>query len=49
MSVENIIKKRLKRLKENFPGTDEKQIERELIPVSGEEIQPITTRKKKRN
>ena len=47
MSTEKLIKGRIKRLKEVFPDLDEKQIERELIPLQGEEIQPTTVKKKK--
>lgn len=48
MPAEEIIKKKLKKLKEVFPSIDEKRIERELIPLPGEEI-PITTKKKKKD
>ncbi|MBI2547100.1 MAG: hypothetical protein HYW23_01500 [Candidatus Aenigmarchaeota archaeon] len=48
MSDEEIIRKRIKKLKGIHPELDEKQLERELIPLSGEEI-GIKTVKKKRN
>ena len=47
MPVEDIIRKRIKRLKKTFPGFDEKQLERELIPLSGEDIEIKTLKKKK--
>lgn len=48
MPVEEIIRKRIKRLKEIHPGLDEKQLERELIPLSGEEVGIKTLKKKNR-
>lgn len=46
MPVEEIIRKRIKKLKEVHPELNEKQLERELIPLSGEEI-GIKLKKKK--
>lgn len=46
MSVENIIKKRIKKLKGIYPDMDEKQLERELIPLPGEEVRPKILKKK---
>ncbi|MBI2543531.1 MAG: hypothetical protein HYW24_05105 [Candidatus Aenigmarchaeota archaeon] len=45
MPTEEIIKRRLKKLKSVHPAFDEEQLERELIPLSGEEI---AIRKKKK-
>ena len=45
MSLESYLKKALKKLKEKFPGIEEKEIERELIPLRGEE--ELLIRKKK--
>ena len=47
MPVEEIIRKRIKRLKEVHPELNEKQLERELIPLSGE-IDIKTLKKRKR-
>jgi hypothetical protein len=46
MTIETVVRRRVKRLKEGFPGMDERQLERELIPLSGEEIQPRLIKKK---
>jgi len=46
MSTEKIIRKKMKELKERFPSIGE-QVEHELIPLTGEEVKPITTKKKK--
>ena len=46
MSTEKIIKKKIKELKERFPSLAESE-EHELVPLSGEEVKPITTKKKK--
>lgn len=46
MTIDTVIKKRIKKLKEAFPDLDEKQLERELIPLSGEEIKPKILKKK---
>ncbi len=46
MTTEKIIKKKIKELKEKFPSLPE-SVEHELIPLSGEEVKPITTKKKK--
>lgn len=48
MAIEEIIKKRIKKLKEVHPELNEEQLERELIPLSGEEIGIKTLKKKKR-
>ena len=42
--AEEIIKKFLKRAKSRFPVEG---LERELIPLPGEEIRPVTVKKKK--
>ena len=41
---DKLIKKKLKKLKEVFPGSE--HIERELLPLQGEEVK-IKTKKKK--
>lgn len=46
MSVEELIKRRIKKLKEIHPELNERQLERELIPLSGDEV-GIKVRKKK--
>lgn len=46
MTIETVVKRRIKKLKRVFPEMDEKQLERELIPLSGEEIQPKILKKK---
>jgi len=46
MSVEELIRRRIKRLKEVHPELNEKQLERELIPLSGEEV-GVKLKKKK--
>ena len=38
MPAEEFIRKKIKKLKELHPELDEKQLERELIPLSGEEV-----------
>ncbi len=48
MSVEELIRKRIKKLKEIHPELNEEQLERELIPLSGEDVRIKTLRKKKR-
>ncbi|MBI2545152.1 MAG: hypothetical protein HYW22_00960 [Candidatus Aenigmarchaeota archaeon] len=45
MTTEDIIRRRIKKLKRQFPEIDEKQLERDMIPLSGENI---TIRKKKK-
>ena len=45
MTIEAVVKKRIKRLKEAFPDMDEKQLEKELIPL-GDEILPKLVKKK---
>lgn len=47
MPVEEIIRKRIKKLKEVHPELNEKQLERELIPLSGEEVEIKTVKRKK--
>jgi hypothetical protein len=46
MVFEQVIKRRIKKLKKTFPDLEEKRLERELIPLSGEEIQPKVLKKK---
>jgi hypothetical protein len=48
MGVEEIIRKRIKKLKEVHPELDEEQLERELIPLSGEKVGIRTLKKRKR-
>ncbi len=48
MTVEEIIRKKIKKLKEVHPELNEEQLERELIPLSGDEVS-IKTLKKKKN
>lgn len=48
MSSEEIIKKRLKKLKGFHPELDERQLERELIPLSGDEVRIKTLRKRRK-
>jgi len=47
MPVEEIIRKKIKKLKEIHPELDEGQLERELIPLSGEEVAIKTNKKRK--
>ena len=47
MPAEEFIRKKIKKLKELHPELDEKQLERELIPLSGEEV-GIKMRKRRR-
>lgn len=51
MSIEEeILKKRLKKLKQAHPEISTEQIEKELIPLKpGEEMQPRVVKKKKKN
>ncbi|MGC8993320.1 MAG: hypothetical protein ACP5JK_00895 [Candidatus Aenigmatarchaeota archaeon] len=46
MEREKYIKKKIKELKERFPDLNEKQLERDLIPLEGKEI-GIKTKKKR--
>lgn len=46
MPVEELIRKRIKKLKQAHPELDEKQLERELIPLSGEEVKIRLKRRK---
>ncbi len=48
MPTEELIRKRIKKLKEVHPELNEKQLERELIPLSGEEVGIKTLKKRKR-
>ncbi len=48
MPVEELIKRRIKKLKEMHPELDDKQLERELIPLSGEEVGIRTSKKRKK-
>lgn len=48
MTTEEIIKKTLKKLKKKYPGMEVERLERELIPLPGKEIQPVTAKKKKK-
>jgi len=48
MVEEEIIKKSLKKLKQRYPSLPIERLEKELIPLSGEEIQPRVVKKKKR-
>ena len=48
MPMEELTRKRIKKLKKIHPEFDEEQLERELIPVSGDEIGIKTLKKKKR-
>lgn len=49
MPVEEVIRKRLKKLKQAHPEIDVERIEKELIPLKpGEELQPRVGKKKKR-
>ncbi len=43
---EDFVKKKLKRLKHIIPGMDTENIEKELFPVSGEEVKPRVGKKK---
>lgn len=47
MTIETVIKRRIKKLKRVLPEMDERQLERELIPLSGEEVQPKIIKKKR--
>jgi hypothetical protein len=47
MAKEEIIKKGLKKLKEKFPGMETGLLEKELIPLEKEKIQPRILKKKK--
>jgi len=43
----DLLKKKLKKLKELFPEMDEERIKRELIPLGDEEIRIMLKKKKK--
>lgn len=47
MSAEEIIRRRIKKLKQVHPELDEKQLERELIPLSGEDVGIKIVKKRK--
>ena len=47
MTIETVVEQRIKKLKRLFPEMDEKELERELIPLSGEEVEPKIIKKKK--
>jgi hypothetical protein len=47
MAKEEIIKKGLKKLKEKFPEMETGLLEKELIPLEKEKIQPRILKKKK--
>lgn len=44
---EDLVKKKLKRMKEKFPEMDVDQIEKELYPLQGEEVTPKVGKKKR--
>jgi len=46
MEREKFIKKKIRELKEKLPDIDEKSLERDLIPIEGNEV-GIKVRKKK--
>jgi len=46
MERERLIKKKIEELKEKLPGIDEKSLEKDLIPLEGNEV-GIKTKKKK--
>ena len=46
MTLETVVEERIKKLKRLFPEMDDKELERELIPLSGEETQPKVIKKK---
>lgn len=46
---QDFVRKKLKKMKQRFPGMDVEQIERELYPMQGEEISPKVGKKKKRD
>ncbi|MBU5537650.1 MAG: hypothetical protein QW818_03070 [Candidatus Aenigmatarchaeota archaeon] len=48
MPVEEIIRRRIKRLKKIHPELNEKQLEKELIPLTGEEVGIKTLKRRKR-
>lgn len=45
---EQFVKKKLRKMKEKFPGMDVDQIEKELYPLQGEDITPKVGKKKKK-
>ena len=46
MTIDAVIKKRLKKLKEALPDLDDKELERELLPLPGDEVKPKILRKR---
>jgi len=44
---EELVKKKLREMKDRFPDLDTEQIERELFPLKGEEVGPKIGKKKK--
>lgn len=44
---EELVKKKLREMKDRFPGMDIEQIERELFPLKGDEVEPKIGKKKK--
>ncbi len=47
MTIETVVKGRIKKLKETFLEMDENQLEKELIPLSGEDVRIKTMKKRK--
>jgi len=45
---EDFVRKKLRKMKKDFPGMDVGLIEKELYPLQGEEITPRVGKKKKR-
>jgi hypothetical protein len=46
MIMETFIKKKIKKLKETFPDLNDKQLERELLPLPEEGVKPKVLKKK---
>ncbi len=47
MSDDDLIRRKIKKLKQIHPELDEEQLEKELIPLSGDEVGIKTVKKKK--
>lgn len=47
MSDDELIRRKIKKLKQIHPELDEEQLEKELIPLSGDEVGIKTVKKKK--
>lgn len=47
MSDDEFIRRRIRKLKELHPGLDADQLEKELIPVSGDDVNIKVSKKKK--